>query len=152
MINYLKSISRKAWWLIGWSTLYVAIALGYLIYEIHADKWPGPNSNFSTFLMLLQMPWIAICAAPLWPGSRLGAWVFDRPLNKPWFIIQELHTQQYVKVMADQPLFASNINVAQRWHNLEEAKACRDHLETRHSGPYDQYMISTVYRIKAKAK
>nr|DAF93542.1 MAG TPA: hypothetical protein [Myoviridae sp. ctshb19] len=77
MIDYIKNIQRKAWWLIGWSALYVVIAGGYLGYEIHADKWPGPESKFSDLLMPLQMAWVILMALPLVPGTSLNKWVFN---------------------------------------------------------------------------
>lgn len=71
MRKYLKSITRKAWWLIGWSTVYATAAC--IAKYLSADQ-----QTFENWLSGIQIIWLAISASPLIPGTRLEKWVFEK--------------------------------------------------------------------------
>lgn len=77
MKAYIKSIPRKAWWLIWCSVVYSVITFGYLAYEIYTGMFFGPESKFTDYLTIYQMVWVGILALPLL-YAPLGRWVFKR--------------------------------------------------------------------------
>ena len=68
---YVKSIPRKAWWLIGWCVLYSVIILTYTATHENTVK------EVDDLMSMLQIPWIVIMSTPLWI-KPLGNWVFRR--------------------------------------------------------------------------
>lgn len=79
--------------------------------------------------------------------------MFKRPVDKPWFLIQETYSQLYVSsLQADDPHFTQNRNDAYRWLDLKEVQAAQQALELMHDNPHDKFEIITCFRIKARAK
>jgi hypothetical protein len=76
-MKWLKSIRRKAWWLISCSAIYAVIALGYLGYEVNTGLLFSNHSRFDEYLMYGQMIWVTVMASPLIPGTALNRWVFN---------------------------------------------------------------------------
>uniref|UniRef100_A0AB39CEQ7 Uncharacterized protein n=1 Tax=Pseudomonas phage HRDY3 TaxID=3236930 RepID=A0AB39CEQ7_9VIRU len=150
MIEYIKSIPRKAWWLIGWSALYAMIALGYMIYEIQTDVFFTDKSQFRGVLMLVQMPWLIIMGAPLWPGTRLNRWVFASKKEHPYHVIIEQSRQMYViGIIGTSVTLSSGYKDAIRYRTSQEANSVRDMLQTN-AGPGQQYAVEVVFRITAR--
>ena len=149
-VEYLKSVTRKAWWLIGWSALYATIALAYMIYEIQTGVFFTEQSQFRGALMLIQMPWIVIMGAPLWPGTRLNRWVFKKHESKPYHVIIEQSRQMYViGIIGTSVTLSSGPKDAIRYSTTQEANSVRDMLQTN-AGPNQLYTIETVFRVTAR--
>lgn len=75
LLNYLKSIPRKAWWLIVLAAIYGAVGTYWLICDWRAGTL-GKGGMLS-YLMFWQMLWVFISALPLF-NQRVGDWVFRR--------------------------------------------------------------------------
>jgi hypothetical protein len=74
--DYLKSITRKAWWLIVFSTIYLLAALYWFVCDIQSGKF-GKGGMIDTHLMQWQIVWLVVSALPL-VIRPLGDWVFQR--------------------------------------------------------------------------
>lgn len=79
-IEYLKSIPRKAWWLIVLATIYIIPATYWFICDVLADTL-GKGGMLFQYLMFWQMLWLIISALPL-VYRPLGDWVFKRKKSK----------------------------------------------------------------------
>jgi hypothetical protein len=75
LLIYLKSIPRKAWWLIVLAAIYGAVGTYWLICDWRAGTL-GKDGMLS-YLMFWQMLWVLISALPLY-NRRVGDWVFRR--------------------------------------------------------------------------
>lgn len=79
-IEYLKSIPRKAWWLIVLATIYVIPATYWFVCDALAGTL-GKGGMLFQYLMFWQMVWLLISALPLF-YRPLGDWVFKRKKSK----------------------------------------------------------------------